>query len=376
MLPYSNIEFFTGVLLFTVVGWVLCLAVKKAWVMQAASVLFCCWYFAFEFNGIATLLIFFVSLYAFLWLVLNPFKFLPGLLVCLILLFPLAGVKISKDLSFFGFTGLSFVTFRAIQFYLDFDQIKKNPSPITFFVFLFFPAWLMIGPLDTWQRFKAEWDNSSNNIRGHYILNGWDDLLLGLVQKLVLAKVVHDFCLLPLENMPRHAGVLYLEALAYFFYLYFDFAGYSNMAAGVARWFGIRVPYNFNLPFLARNPQDFWKRWHVSLSEWLGSYFFRPFYKWINTKKSISPLVKQNTGLFLTFLLMGCWNGFTPNFVISGCVFGLYSVLYNTYLYQCRKNGRDIVFGSMNAKLVTVISIFIMFHLNVLAIYIFSGLII
>ncbi|MBL7923911.1 MAG: D-alanyl transfer protein, partial [Bacteroidia bacterium] len=162
---------------------------------------------------------------------------------------------------------------------------------------------------------------------------------------------------------------------AYYAYLFFDFAGYSSMAIGLGRMMGITVPVNFTNPFLAVNPQDFWRRFHISLGAWLKDYFFTPLFLWLSRYKSLKPypLAKQNFTLTLTFLLMGCWNGFKLNFVLSGLLFGLYSALHNGYLVRCRKKGKDVFFGKLPPQTIRYISIFIMIHLVAVSLYIFSG---
>jgi len=147
------------------------------------------------------------------------------------------------------------------------------------------------------------------------------------------------------------------------------------MAVGFGKLLGINVPFNFNKPYFAVNPQDFWKRWHASLGDWLRDYVFRPYYKWISGFKKLKayPLFKQNTGLLLTFLIMGCWNGFKSYFIISGAIFGLYSVIHNTYVMMCNKKGKDILFGSLSPLVIKVISVFLMFNFGAFALYVFSG---
>jgi membrane protein involved in D-alanine export len=200
-------------------------------------------------------------------------------------------------------------------------------------------------------------------------------VLLGLVQKFVLAEAINRYLLSPLNTESTSLSEMLSNMYVYAFYLYFDFAGYSSLAAGFAKLIGINVPQNFNNPFVAVNPQDFWRRWHASLSDWLRDYLFRPYYKWISGKEKLKPypLLKQNSGLFLTFLVMGLWNGFKSNYILSGVLFGVYSVVHNTYVVRSRQAGRDIVFGSLNEVAVKWISVFLMFNLACIALYVFSG---
>jgi membrane protein involved in D-alanine export len=147
------------------------------------------------------------------------------------------------------------------------------------------------------------------------------------------------------------------------------------MALGIAKMMGINVPVNFTNPFVAVNPQDFWRRFHISLGEWLRDYFFTPLYLYFSrlARFKKQPLLRQNLALVLTFLLMGCWNGFKSNFMLSGLIFGIYSAIHNTYITQCKKKQKDVFFKNLNPSMVKYISIFIMFNLAAFALYIFSG---
>jgi membrane protein involved in D-alanine export len=282
-----------------------------------------------------------------------------------------------KDMTMISFAGLSYVTFRVIQLFFDNDK-EHSEKPVNIFdflVFMLFPATLLIGPIDRFNRFKGDLDNGFGNMNATRASEGLDDFVLGLLQKFILAELVNRYWMTRINTDSRALADMLNMMYAYSVYLYFDFAGYSNMAMGVGKMFGIDVPFNFNKPYLAINPQDFWKRWHASLGDWLRDYFFRPYYKWISGKKSLKnyPLFKQNSGLFLTFLIMGSWNGFKSYFVISGAMFGLYSVVHNTYVMQCRKKDRDVFFGKLGPNAIRILSIFIMLNFTCLALYIFSG---
>jgi len=160
---------------------------------------------------------------------------------------------------------------------------------------------------------------------------------------------------------------------SYLIFLFFDFAGYSLLAMSFAKFIGISLPHNFNKPFLAVNPKEFWQRWHKSLGDWLNDYFFKPIFKDLTTKQIFKPIIRQNIALLSTFTLMGFWNGFEPHYIVSGVLFGVYSIVHNYYVYLCKKNKKDVFFGTLNPKIVTLISIVFMFNAVAFSIYIFSG---
>jgi len=200
-------------------------------------------------------------------------------------------------------------------------------------------------------------------------------LVKGIVFKYVLAELIDRYWLNIYPSASKDLIPMLNNMYAYYFYLFFDFAGYSFMVLGIGKMMGIIVPLNFKNPFTAVNPQDFWKKFHISLGEWLKDYFFTPLYMFLTRKKSLKqhPIFRQNVALTTTFLLMGCWNGLKVHYILSGLLLGIYSAVHNTYIIYCKKKGKDIVFGKLSAKAVKVISIIIMFQLIAFALYIFSG---
>ena len=375
MLPFSTIDFF----LFLAGFFLLLLAVKgtvqKLVSYRSFLIVFVLYYLLFLFPSPVQAISFVVYGYLVYYLFGYVFKInhkLPG---TILLLAPMIILKTGAPLDFISFAGLSYVTFRVIQVYLDSNREEKPCDVRSYFLFMLFPQTILIGPIDRSTRFFSDLDSGWKQLTASRITEGWQTLMLGLLQKFIVAEVISRYLLSKIDAESKDAGEMLKYMYTYSFYLYFDFAGYSNLAVGAGKMFGIDVPFNFNNPFIAVNPQDFWRRWHASLSEWLRDYFFRPYYKWINGFKKLknSPLFKQNSGLFLTFVIMGCWNGFKSYLIISGCLFGLYSVVHNTYIMQCRKKGKDVVFGKMNPALARGISVFIMFNLACFALYVFSG---
>jgi len=136
---------------------------------------------------------------------------------------------------------------------------------------------------------------------------------------------------------------------------------------------GIQVPFNFCKPFLAINPKEFWHKWHKTLGDWLNDYFFKPIFKELTTRKVFTAIQRQSLALFLTFLLMGFWNGFELHYIVSGALFGIYSVVHNYYSYLCKKNQREVLFINFSEKSIKWLSIFMLFNAVAFSIYIFSG---
>ncbi len=272
----------------------------------------------------------------------------------------------------FQIAGISYLVFRVIGLYIDERSKPGKINFLDFFNFTSFVPTLLIGPLDRFQRFTTDVKSGYSNITSSLFLQGWNNFLLGLLYKFILAEAIHR---LLLSQLVDDGSILYHLSYMYTYlmYLFFDFAGYSLLAISFGNFIGIHVPINFDKPFAAINPKEFWKRWHKSLGEWLNDYFFKPLFKFFTQKKYGTSIQRQNWALFLTFTLMGFWNGFQLHYIVSGMLFGLYSVVHNYYFYQCKKQKKEVFFGHLSEKWIKFLSIFIMFNLVAFAIYIFSG---
>jgi membrane protein involved in D-alanine export len=369
MLPFTDIDFFLFAGLYVIALWVCRIFLSDK---NYPGVIFflTLFYLVFYFQYTAVALVF--GLFSYLFT-----RFLSPLInhrlvSALIIAIPMILVKIHLNPSFFYFAGLSFVTFRAIQICIDHGNGEKIRF-IDHFNFLFFIPSLYIGPLDRFRRFTENSHKGFSSMNGEFLYKGLQEIVKGILYKFILAEIIARYWLTSGDHL--NSLQVINDCYAYALFLFFDFAGYSSMAVGMANLIGIDLPYNFNRPFIAQNPADFWQRWHASLTHWLTDYFFKPFYKWLSQIKNLKkyPVIRQNTAIFFTFFLMGTWNGFEPNFVLSGIIYGVYSTIYNTYLIECRKKDKDVVFGQLNPVLVKYLSIFIMFNLACFALYIFSG---
>lgn len=283
-----------------------------------------------------------------------------------------ASAFIKRSRQLIQIAGLSYMVFKVIGLYIDERRNSTRISFLDFFNFTTFIPGLLIGPIDRFQRFRLDVANGYANMNLSLYQQGWDCLLRGLLYKFILAEGIHR---LILEHLVEDGSVFYHTCYmyAYLFYLFFDFAGYSLLAMSFGNFIGIHVPVNFDRPFLAVNPKEFWKKWHKSLGDWLNDYFFKPIFKFLTTKQVLTSIQRQSLALFLTFTLMGFWNGFELHYVASGMLFGLFSLGHNYYQHQCKVKGKDIVFGKLNPKLVRLISLVLMFHSVAFAIYLFSG---
>ena len=273
----------------------------------------------------------------------------------------------------FKIIGISYITFRTIQAIVDSHNYGRLTF-IEFTSFLLFPMTLLAGPIDRSYRFQEDLKKGYENLTLENVGKGWDILIVGVLFKFVIAELVNMFWLSKIDEN----SVVFLDmansAYAYTVYLFFDFAGYSAMAVGLSIMMGIFIPMNFNHPYLAPNPQDFWRRFHITLGTWLTDYFFKPLYKYLHQYSFLKKrkLLIQNIAIVCTFLLMGMWNGLTWYFIFSGFLFGIYSSIYNWYVLYVKKGGYD--YFSYFPDIVSInLKRFLMFNGAVFALYFFSG---
>jgi membrane protein involved in D-alanine export len=236
---------------------------------------------------------------------------------------PLTASKLLPSLwphTVFGFAGISYVTFRSLDVLFSIqDGLLKQLSPRDYVAFLLFVPALSSGPIDRYRRFVKDWEKTRS---GAEFLGDLDfavqRLARGFLYKFIIAALIKSYWLDPWSTGHRFVD-LWMYMYAYTFYLFFDFAGYSAFAVGVGRFFGIRLPENFDRPFLSKNIRDFWNRWHISLSFWFRDHVYMRFLlaaskaKWFKGKHTASVL-----GLFLTFGIMGVWHGLGLHYILYG----------------------------------------------------------
>ena len=287
------------------------------------------------------------------------------LISSIILLLPMLLFKLKVEIPFLYFIGLSFVTFRALQTNIDYNS-KEDFKFIDFFNFLFYIPALLIGPLDRFKAFTQKCTNGFSSINLSTIEQGLSEFLKGVLYKYVIAECIYRYWLN--DFVFEKSSLLYFinDMYAYLFYLFFDFAGYSALACGFSKMIGVKNRILRKTKIM---------RWHASLTNWLTDYVFKPTYKWLNGFKNLKqyPILKQNMAIFLTLFTMGCWNGFEQQYIYSGLIYALYSIVHNVYAIQCRKQQKDILFGKLNSRYVKYISLFLLFNFTALALYVFSG---
>jgi len=215
--------------------------------------------------------------------------------------------------------GISFFTFQAISYLVDVSrgdtQVRSGLRDVALYI-AFFPQ-LVAGPIVRSTDFMPQLDEDKRRNTVQFI-RGFSVFLLGFCYK---AAIADNLGLLvgPVFADPLDWSVVsvWVATLGFYGQIYFDFAGYSWMAIGVAGMLGFALPRNFNFPYVARNVQEFWHRWHISLSTWLRDYLYIPL------GGSQRGELRFVYALMVTMLLGGLWHGASWNFILWGGLHGL-----------------------------------------------------
>ena len=168
--------------------------------------------------------------------------------------------------------GISFYTFQSMAYTIDIYRREIEPAP-SFLHFACFVAMfhqLIAGPIVRYSEISKQLTSLRKNINWEDMSVGVLFFVVGMMKKLLIADPIATMISPLFENWGSLAALTaWLAMLGYAFQIYFDFSGYSDMAVGMGLWFGFKFPQNFNSPYKAKNISDFWKRWHITLSEWL-----------------------------------------------------------------------------------------------------------
>ena len=253
---------------------------------------------------------------------------------------PLVVCKVSGifELNLLGFTGISYLTFKAVQVVLEtHDGLIEDMGIGDYLYFLAFFPTIISGPIDRSRRFVEDIHRTpSRDEYAGMLARGILLIGIGMVYKIVIAGIIHRYYN-PAGWGSGPAGLELLNqvgiAYLYGFYLFFDFAGYSLMAMGVSYCLGVRTPRNFRAPFIALDIKDFWNRWHMTLSFWLRDFVFMRFARFSMKHKLFKQrLHTAECGFVINMVLMGAWHGLTPSYLLYGLYHGV--LLAATEAYQ------------------------------------------
>jgi len=221
--------------------------------------------------------------------------------------------------------GISFYTFHTISYIVDSYRgvIRPTRNFFEFSAYVSLFSQLVAGPIVRFRQIEEDLENLGRADRTRWFGLGVSFFLVGLVEKTMLADSLAGFVNPALGRYETlSTASTWLAMLGYTFQLYFDFAGYSDMAIGLGYMFGLRIPVNFRSPYKALDPSDFWRRWHISLSTCMRDYLYIPFGGNRGTKWRVSR------NLMLTMLIGGLWHGANWTFVVWGGYHGLLLIAY------------------------------------------------
>jgi alginate O-acetyltransferase complex protein AlgI len=218
--------------------------------------------------------------------------------------------------------GISFYTFQALSYIIDVyrkeTEVQKNLINLALFISLF--PQLIAGPIVRYHDINLQL--TKRKVDFNKFASGIERFIIGLGKKVLLANtfaaIVDSIFAMDPSNMS--AITLWFGIILYALQIYFDFSGYSDMAIGLGKMFGFNLLENFNFPYIANSIQDFWRRWHKSLSTWFRDYLYIP----LGGNRVNKYRVYLN--LFIVFLLTGFWHGASWNFIIWGLFHGLFLI--------------------------------------------------
>jgi D-alanyl-lipoteichoic acid acyltransferase DltB (MBOAT superfamily) len=230
--------------------------------------------------------------------------------------------------------GLSYIFFRVVHVLIDArdGNLPERIGPVGYLNYLLNFTALVSGPIQRWQDYR---DQQQGEARPALTLIAMGEaverIAIGFFKTIVLSSLMsaaHGSAvadLAPAQPFLERAATGAWAAVSYTIYLYFNFSGYTDIVIGVARFFRLELPENFNRPFQSKNFLEFWSRWHMSLSEWFKAYLYNPMVKALMKRfpsRKAEPFLAVAT-FFVTFFLIGLWHGSTPIFAVYGLLLGL-----------------------------------------------------
>ena len=227
--------------------------------------------------------------------------------------------------------GISFYTFQALSYSIDVYRKKMEPTKdiIAFFAFISFFPQLVAGPIERATNLLPQFQQN-RTFNYAQAIDGMRQILWGLFKKMVIA----DNCATYVDQVwstysTQNGSTLLLAAVLFTFQIYGDFSGYSDIAIGTAKLFGIKLMRNFNVPYFSRDIAEFWRRWHISLTTWFRDYVYIPLggsrpdipANIRNAERYRKWIIVRNT--FVIFLVSGFWHGANWTFIAWGAYHAL-----------------------------------------------------
>lgn len=246
--------------------------------------------------------------------------------------------------------GISFITFQKIAFLADVRSGSVRDFDLfDFLIFVFFFPQLIAGPIVHYREMMPQFAHIDSRLRADNLAVGLSIFAIGLFKKVVLADGIAPYVPATFAAAVNGDSISFfhawIAALAYTFQIYFDFSGYSDMAIGLARMFGIKLPMNFNSPLKASSIIEFWSRWHITLTRFLTAYVYTPMVMSLTRKRMSKGLPvlgrkRPTIGAFIillawptvfTMFLSGFWHGAGYTFLAWGILHGVYLAINHAW---------------------------------------------
>lgn len=222
--------------------------------------------------------------------------------------------------------GISFFTFHAISYLVDLYRLRVTPRlhPVDFALYISLFPKMLAGPIIPYHSMERQLGKRC--VTSEYFLTGIERFVTGLAKKTLIANPLAAVTdrVFSLPGAEISLPLAWLGLICFSLQIYFDFSAYSDMAIGLGKSFGFDFPENFNFPYISQSVQEFWRRWHISLSQWFRDYLYIPLggnrcSKW-----------RTYFNLAVVFLLCGLWHGASLNFLLWGAWHGLFLIAERT----------------------------------------------
>ena len=327
---FNDITYFLLFLMPSVVAFHAAPRRIKPWVLASFGLVFFMYYSARHFGGAwgAACVLLFISE----MLVTRLYK--PGSRWCLVGIAQALLILIAfKYAGLMAVLGISFFTFEFIHVAVDVyvGRLDRSPEPSTYAAFILFFPTMVAGPIKRFQDFEPQL--AAARFDAALASRGVTRIAAGLAKKHILADTLSlwsdQLATSAVYGAPRLAIAGWL--LAYAFKIYFDFSAYSDIAIGAGNLFGLKVPENFNWPYLSADIAEFWRRWHISLGKWIYDYVFAPL------SLAFGGAIPIPVALIITFTICGIWHGADWHFAVWGLWHGVLLAGYHLWRVYLKK---------------------------------------
>ncbi len=247
----------------------------------------------------------------------------------------------AQDIAWIGYSYFAFRLMHVLRDWKAGHEIPFNLREFISYTF-YFPA-IIAGPITRIENFAKEIENKSNQVTQTQTFESIKRIMHGFLRKFIIADSLSMIAFNETTVQQTHGSIwMWIIIYAFALRLYFDFSGYNDIAIGISGLMGIKLPENFQRPYLSENLSLFWNRWHITLTQWFRTYYFNPLTRFLRTYKIQIPaawiiFITQMS----TMILIGLWHGININYVVWGCWNGLGLFLHNRWSEWSKQHFRS-----------------------------------